>query len=298
MKSLTSKVFVKQGELRKRVLQRWFDTVGLKCSAFRALSNPIPELFVEMPEFIQDIIDVVLSNEKHLFIRGDLGSGKTTHMLLFKRELGGLEDNLGHGFVTRYVAKGGLHRRQIAREIADALGIRYCISWNSNRVLNAVEEFIRRSYPRYRTVLFFEDVAENTAAALREVTYLGDLEEDERLCTLIMGGTPECWSALEAVIPLLTSRCEVVDVPPFSLMHSREFVRKRLSYFSTNPKADDRDVPPFTEKAIRVLHKASEGNPRKLRGYCRRCESVAAERYRLERNEIVDEEIVRMVTSV
>ena len=298
MKSLKSKVFVKQGELRKRVLQRWFDKVGLKCSAFRALSNPLPELFVEMPEFIQDIIDVILSNEKHLFIRGDLGSGKTTHMLLFKRELGGLEDNLGHGFVTRYVAKGGLHRRQIAREIADALGMRYCISWNSNRVLNAVEDFIRRNYPRYRTVLFFEDVAENTAAALREVRYLGDLEEDERLCTLIMNGTPECWSALEAVIPLLTSRCEVVDVPPFSLMHSREFVRKRLSYFSTNPKADDRDIHAFTEEAIRVLHEASEGNPRKLRGYCRRCESVAAERYRLERNEIVDEEIVRMVTSV
>lgn len=298
MKSLKTKVFVKQGELRKRVLQRWFDKVGLKCSAFRALSNPLPELFVEMPEFIQDIIDVILSNEKHLFIRGDLGSGKTTHMLLFKRELGGLEDNLGHGFVTRYVAKAGLHRRQIAREIAGALGVRYCISWNSNRVLNAVEDFIRRSYPKYRTVLFFEDVTENTAAALREVKYLGDLEEDERLCTLIMGGTPEYWSALEAVIPLLTSRCEAVDVPPFSLMHSREFVRKRLSYFSTNPKANDRDIHPFTEEAIRVLHEASERNPRKLRGYCRRCESVAAERYRLERYEIVDEEIARMVTSV
>jgi len=298
LKSLKSGVFVKHGELRKRVLQRWFDKVGLKCSAFRALSNPLPGLFVEMPEFIQDMIDVILSNEKHLFTRGDLGSGKTTHMLLFKREFGELEDNLGHGFVTGYIAKTGLHRRQIAREIADALGVKYCISWNSNRVLNAVEDFIRRSYPRYRTVLFFEDVAENTTAALGEVKYLGDLEKDERLCTLIMSGTPEYWSALEAVIPLLTSRCEVVEVPSFSLRHSRKFVCNRLSYFSKNPKADDRDIYPFTKETIRVLHEASEGNPRKLRGYCRRCESVAAERYRLKRGEIVDEEIARMVTSV
>ena len=51
LKSLKSGVFVKQGELRKRALQQWFGKVGLKCSAFRALSKPLPELFVEMPEF-------------------------------------------------------------------------------------------------------------------------------------------------------------------------------------------------------------------------------------------------------
>jgi len=111
-----------------------------------------------------------------------------------------------------------------------------------------------------------------------------------------MSGTSEYWIALEAIIPFLTSRCEVVDIPPFSLMHSREFVRNRLSYFSTNPKMDDRDIYPFTEEAIRALHEASEGNPRRLRTYSRRCESVAAERYRLEGDEIVDEEIARMVT--
>ncbi|MFX1415921.1 MAG: hypothetical protein ACFFC0_03865, partial [Promethearchaeota archaeon] len=194
---------------RKEVLRAWEERIGARFSPFRGYKMPDSRLYIEWPEFLDQLVDLILTNERHIFLRGPVGSGKSTLMLLALRDLPTLADRRGNKFVTGYVGMTGLYEKQMAAAISDSLRIKYRRSWESSQIVEAVaQESVRRYIQENsRTALFLEDVADNQESAFHKLRYLADLPTqemksdhpdvlDEPIITLIMSGTAIYWNAM------------------------------------------------------------------------------------------------------
>ncbi|MHA1221408.1 MAG: hypothetical protein ACTSQB_06720, partial [Candidatus Heimdallarchaeota archaeon] len=75
--------FTKHFEARKEILENWIKTMGFKRNPFLGFTLPNPDLLVEMSEFLESLVDIVVSNERPaIFLRGPVGVGKSTHLIL------------------------------------------------------------------------------------------------------------------------------------------------------------------------------------------------------------------------
>ncbi len=296
---------------RKETLRMWEEKIGCRFSPFRGFKMPDSRLYVEHPDFLDAIVDLVLTNERHIFLRGAVGSGKSTLMLLALRDLPTLADRRGNKFVTGYVGMTGLYEKQMAAAIADSLRIKYRRSWESSQIIEAVAEECLRRYmeEKSRTALFIEDVADNQEAAFHKLRFLADLpteemvEEhpeplDEPIVTLIMSGTAEYWNAMLNFLPQIADRTEPLDVPPLDDAKAKEFIGRRIAYArGTIDEFDkkDFDISPFSEEAIEIINDAAGGNPRDIRMLARGCQQVAAENFKQRGDPTVGREIASLV---
>jgi type II secretory pathway predicted ATPase ExeA len=273
---------------------------------------PDSRLYIEWPEFLDQLVDLILTNERHIFLRGPVGSGKSTLMLLALRDLPTLADRRGNKFVTGYVGMTGLYEKQMAAAISDSLRIKYRRSWESSQIVEAVaQESVRRYIQENsRTALFLEDVADNQESAFHKLRYLADLPTqemksdyptvlDEPIITLIMSGTAIYWNAMLSFLPQIADRTEPLDVPPFDDQKAKEFIGRRIYYAqgridSFNP--DNFEIYPFDDAAIEVINDAAKGNPRDIRMLSRGCQQVAAENFRRRDDPEIDREIARLVS--
>ena len=281
---------------RKETLRAWEEKIGARFSPFRGYKMPDSRLYCEHPDYLDSIVDLIITNERHIFLRGPVGSGKSTLMLLALRDLPTLADRRGNKFVTGYVGMTGLYEKQMSAAIADSLRVKYRRSWESSQIIEAVAQESLRRYieEKSRTALFIEDVADNQEAAFHKLRYLADLptEEmidnhgqalDEPIVTLIMSGTTMYWNAVLSFLPQIADRTEPLDVPPFDAAKAKEFIGRRLYYArgkidSFNPA--DYELYPFDEKAVEILGTAAKGNPRDIRMLARGCQQVAAENFK------------------
>jgi len=273
---------------------------------------PDSRLYIEWPEFLDQLVDLILTNERHIFLRGPVGSGKSTLMLLALRDLPTLADRRGNKFVTGYVGMTGLYEKQMAAAISDSLRIKYRRSWESSQIVEAVaQESVRRYIQENsRTALFLEDVADNQESAFHKLRYLADLPTqemksdyptvlDEPIITLIMSGTAIYWNAMLSFLPQIADRTEPLDVPPFDDQKAKEFIGRRIYYAqgcidSFNP--DSFEIYPFDDAAVEVINDAAKGNPRDIRMLARGCQQVAAENFRRRDDPEVDREIAKLVS--
>ncbi|UCH03857.1 MAG: hypothetical protein JSW05_09715 [Candidatus Thorarchaeota archaeon] len=297
---------------RKEVLRAWEERIGARFSPFRGYKMPDSRLYIEWPEFLDQLVDLILTNERHIFLRGPVGSGKSTLMLLALRDLPTLADRRGNKFVTGYVGMTGLYEKQMAAAISDSLRIKYRRSWESSQIVEAVaQESVRRYIQENsRTALFLEDVADNQESAFHKLRYLADLPTqemksdypdvlDEPIITLIMSGTAIYWNAMLSFLPQIADRTEPLDVPPFDDQKAKEFIGRRIYYAqgridSFNP--DNFEIYPFDDAAVEIINEAAKGNPRDIRMLSRGCQQVAAENFRRRDNPEVDREIARLVS--
>ncbi len=309
--AIQESALVRHFNTRKEVLKAWEEKLGFHFSPFKGYKMPDVRTYVEFPDFLDSIVDLVLTNERHIFIRGPVGSGKTTLMLLALRDLPGLTDRRGNKFITGYVGMTGLYEKQMSTAIADSLRVKYRRTWESREIIEAVaQESVRRYIEeKYRTALFVEDVADNQEAAFHKLRFLADLPTqemveshkgilDEPIVTLIMSGTMEYWNAMLSYLPQIADRTEPLDVPPLDDQKAREFIGKRIAY--AQGKIDEFDVSnfsiyPFTEEAIVILNKAAKGNPRDLRMLARGCQQVAAENLHRTGNPQITSAIAELV---
>ncbi len=298
---------------RKETLRAWEEKIGARFSPFRGFKMPDSRLYVEHPDFLDSIVDLIITNERHIFLRGPVGSGKSTLMLLALRDLPTLADRRGNKFITGYVGMTGLYEKQMSAAIADSLRIKYRRSWESSQIIEAVaQESVRRYIEeKSRTALFIEDVADNQEAAFHKLRYLADLptEEmkdeygttlDEPVVTLVMSGTSMYWNAMLSFLPQIADRTEPLDVPPLNDDKAKEFIGRRLAYARGDIDKfdpDDFSIYPFHDDAIVVLNQASKGNPRDIRMLARGCQQVAAENYKRTGNPDVDVEIATLVAT-
>ncbi|MHA1958830.1 MAG: hypothetical protein ACW99U_01265 [Candidatus Thorarchaeota archaeon] len=296
---------------RKEVLRAWEERISCRFSPFRGFKMPDSRLYVEHPDFLDSIVDLIITNERHIFLRGPVGSGKSTLMLLALRDLPTLADRRENKFITGYVGMTGLYEKQMAAAIADSLRVKYRRSWESSQITEAVAKESLRRYieEKCRTALFIEDVADNQEATFHKLRYLADLpsEEmkdeypnvlDEPIITLVMSGTAIYWNAMLSFLPQIADRTEPLDVPPLDDRKAREFIGRRIAYargqidsFDSN----DFDVYPFAEKSIGTINSAAKGNPRDIRMLARGCQQVAAENFRKNGDPDVTAKITSLV---
>ncbi|MHA2378029.1 MAG: hypothetical protein ACXADO_00180 [Candidatus Thorarchaeota archaeon] len=297
---------------RKEVLRAWEDRIGARFSPFRGYKMPDSRLYIEWPEFLDHLVDLILTNERHIFLRGPVGSGKSTLMLLALRDLPTLADRRGNKFVTGYVGMTGLYEKQMAAAISDSLRIKYRRSWESSQIVETVaQESVRRYIQENsRTALFLEDVADNQESAFHKLRYLADLPTqemrsdypdvlDEPIITLIMSGTAIYWNAMLSFLPQIADRTEPLDVPPFDDQKAKEFIGRRIYYAQgriDSFNSDNFEIYPFDDAAIEVINDAAKGNPRDIRMLARGCQQVAAENFRRNDDPEVDREIAKLVS--
>jgi type II secretory pathway predicted ATPase ExeA len=299
---------------RKEVLRAWEERIGARFSPFRGFKMPDSRLYIEDSNFLDSIVDLIITNERHVFIRGPVGSGKSTLMLLALRDLPTLADRRGNRFVTGYVGMTGLYEKQMAAAIADSLRVKYKRSWESSQIIDAVAKESLRRYieEKSRTALFIEDVADNQEAAFHKLRFLADLptEEmidaygktrslDEPIVTLVMSGTMIYWNAMLSFLPQIADRTEPLDVPPLNNAKAREFIGRRIAYAQGRIDSFDPenfDVYPFSDDAINLINTAAKGNPRDIRMLARGCQQVAAENLRKNNDPTVNREIAKLVS--
>ena len=296
---------------RKEVLRAWEERIGARFSPFRGFKMPDSRLYVEHPDFLDSIVDLIITNERHIFLRGPVGSGKSTLMLLALRDLPTLADRKGNKFVTGYVGMTGLYEKQMSAAIADSLRVKYRRSWESSQIIESVASECVRRYieERSRTALFVEDVADNQEAAFHKLRYLADLPTqemkdeypevlDEPIITLIMSGTNVYWNAMLSFLPQIADRTEPLDVPALDDMKAKEFIGRRIAYAQGKIDSFDPnniDISPFSDDAIKVINDAAKGNPRDIRMLARGCQQVAAENLRRSGNPEVTRDIAKLV---
>ena len=297
---------------RKEVLRAWEERIGCRFSPFRGYKMPDSRLYVEHPDFLDSIVDLIITNERHIFLRGPVGSGKSTLMLLALRDLPTLADRRGNKFVTGYVGMTGLYEKQMSAAIADSLRVKYRRSWESSQIVESIaQECVRRyTEERSRTALFVEDVADNQEAAFHKLRYLADLPTqemkddnpevlDEPIITLIMSGTAVYWNAMLSFLPQIADRTEPLDVPALDDEKAKEFIGRRIAYAKGEIDtfdANSYDIYPFVDDAVIVINRAAKGNPRDIRMLSRGCQQVAAENLRQNGNPEVNREIAELVS--
>ena len=267
---------------------------------------------MEHPDFLDSIVDLIITNERHIFLRGPVGSGKSTLMLLALRDLPTLADRRGNKFVTGYVGMTGLYEKQMSAAIADSLRVKYRRSWESSQIVESIAQECVRRYreEKSRTALFVEDVADNQEAAFHKLRYLADLPTqemkadhpevlDEPIITLIMSGTAVYWNAMLSFLPQIADRTEPLDVPALDDEKAKEFIGRRIAYAKGQIDTfdlDNYDVYPFADSAVVVINTAAKGNPRDIRMLSRGCQQVAAENFRQNGNPEVSREIAELVS--
>ncbi|MHA1924290.1 MAG: hypothetical protein ACXABV_03055 [Candidatus Thorarchaeota archaeon] len=297
---------------RKEVLRAWEERIGARFSPFRGYKMPDSRLYVEHPDFLDSIVDLIITNERHIFLRGPVGSGKSTLMLLALRDLPTLADRRGNKFVTGYVGMTGLYEKQMSAAIADSLRVKYRRSWESSQIVESIaQECVRRyTEEKSRTALFVEDVADNQEAAFHKLRYLADLPTqemkadypkvlDEPIITLIMSGTAVYWNAMLSFLPQIADRTEPLDVPALDDEKAKEFIGRRIAYAKGQIDTFDvnsYDVYPFADDAVVVINTAAKGNPRDIRMLSRGCQQVAAENFRQNGNPEVNRKIAELVS--
>lgn len=297
---------------RKEVLRAWEEKIGARFSPFRGFKMPDSRLYIEDSDFLDSIVDLIITNERHVFIRGPVGSGKSTLMLLALRDLPTLADRRGNKFVTGYVGMTGLYEKQMAAAIADSLRVKYRRSWESSQIIDAVAKESLRRYveEKSRTALFIEDVADNQEAAFHKLRYLADLptEEmvdsyegalDEPIVTLVMSGTTLYWNAMLSFLPQIADRTEPLDVPSLNDAKAREFIGRRIAYAQNKIDTFDPenfDIYPFSDESVNIINAAAKGNPRDIRMLARGCQQVAAENFRSNGDPTITGEIARLVS--
>ncbi|MFX0056205.1 MAG: hypothetical protein ACFFAD_14865 [Candidatus Hermodarchaeota archaeon] len=297
---------------RKEVLRAWEERIGCRFSPFRGYKMPDSRLYVEHPDFLDSIVDLIITNERHIFLRGPVGSGKSTLMLLALRDLPTLADRRGNKFVTGYVGMTGLYEKQMSAAIADSLRVKYRRSWESSQIVESIaQECVRRyTEEKSRTALFVEDVADNQEAAFHKLRYLADLPTqemkednpevlDEPIITLIMSGTAVYWNAMLSFLPQIADRTEPLDVPALDDEKAKEFIGRRIAYAKGQIDtfdANSYDIYPFVDDAVMVINRAAKGNPRDIRMLSRGCQQVAAENFRQNGNPEVNREIAELVS--
>jgi len=278
--------FTKHFEARKEILDSWIKHMEFRRNPFLGFTLPNPELLVEMSEFLESLVDIVVSNERPaIFLRGPVGVGKSTHLILIRRDIQNLQDLNGNSFRTAYIDRSGLHARQFARLCAIGFNVKFNKTDDSDEIMDSVGKDIIEKYTKekIRSILLAEDISENQHEIFSKLQYLADLnaeKTEEPIATIIMTGTSEYFQALTAVLPQIADRSEPIDVPRFELKHSREFIGRRIAYAKGEIGSFDIDnfsIYPFDEDAVKILADSSRGIPRDLRLLCRASVSVTAD---------------------
>ncbi len=194
-------------------------------------------------------------------LTGEVGTGKTT---LCRSVLEQAPEKVDLALVLN----PRLTPLELVATVCDELGAEYPAETTSNKIL--VDTLTRRLLEGHaagrRAVVVIDEAQNLDAAALEQIRLLTNLETPtQKLLQIVLIGQPELQELLAR--PDLRQLAQRVTaryhLPPLSREETTAYVRHRLRVAGGSPEL-------FTPAALRLLHRASDGIPRRINILCDR----------------------------
>lgn len=198
-----------------------------------------------------------------LVVTGEIGTGKTT---LCRTLLNRLDSNIR----TALILNPNFSEIQLLKLIVKDLGVEGKLR-NKLEIIDALNRLLLEETARGNNVVIIIDEAQNlTIKQLEQVRLLSNLEtEKEKLLQIILVGQPELCDKLKLnELRQLNQRVSVrYHILPFKRDELSEYINHRLSVASMGKNANKLH---FTDEAIDIIFRNSQGTPRMVNILCDR----------------------------
>ncbi|MCB9481758.1 MAG: AAA family ATPase [Desulfobacteraceae bacterium] len=202
----------------------------------------------------------ILNNMGFLLLTGDVGTGKTTL-------INALTDDLPPGVIHIYISDPNLEPLDFYNYIAFSLNFKIEINTKSSFLI-IFKKFLLKAAQANRKILLIIDEAQLLSDELLEQTRL--LSNIDRSSTNILNiffiGQPEFnHTLLKEKNRAVRQRISLnYDIKPFKPEETREYINYRL-------KISGAQYDIFSSSAIKKIHSASGGFPRRINIICDHC---------------------------
>lgn len=204
----------------------------------------------------------IMARKGFVLVTGEIGLGKSTFVRRLTNSV--IED----GCVVAYILNTFLRGEDLLRAINSDFGIDPGTNFADD--VNRLNAFLVAQHDAGRTALIIVDDAQNLCLeSLELMRMLSNFEtSQEKLIQILLCGQPELVDKLaDPSIRQLASRIvKHVEMEPLSLADASSYVDFRLS-----SAANDEGKIEVTAEALRVLHRLSGGNPRRMHLILDRC---------------------------
>ena len=232
-------------------------------------------------EALSTLVYAIRERKGFVVITGDVGAGKTTVCRALLNQLDTQTE-------TALVTNTHLSAKDLLFTILDDFGVEYKPG-SKARLLAQLNNYLITQIQEDKNVVLIIDEAQNlSASVLEEVRMLSNLEtEHEKLIQIILLGQPELKDTLASNrLRQLRQRIAVFyHLPPLGPEDTRAYILHRLRVASSS----DRQY--FTDEAINLVYRFSQGVPRLINQIC---DSALLSGY-IYGAEMIDEKIMQEV---
>jgi general secretion pathway protein A len=199
----------------------------------------------------------ILSKKCFLVLTADVGSGKTT---LLQALIASLEHDVHLCVLNNPI----LHRDEFFSYLAKQLGL----GWDGNKAMFLIEfgKMLKSCHERdERVLLIFDEAHVLPVDLLEEIRLLSNLEEKgQDVLSIFLVGQPELNERMsdDRLLPLRQRIGIRFHLSRFTLDETRQYILFRLRH------AGARHFNIFSEEAIALIHKYSQGTPRLINIIC------------------------------
>jgi general secretion pathway protein A len=199
----------------------------------------------------------ILSKKCFLVLTADVGSGKTT---LLQALVASLEHDVHLSVLNNPI----LYRDEFFSYLAKQLGL----NWDGNKAMFLIEfgKMLKTCYEKgERVLLIFDEAHVLPVDLLEEIRLLSNLEEKgQDVLSIFLVGQPELNERMsdDRLLPLRQRIGIRFHLSRFSLDETRQYILFRLRH------AGARHFNIFSEEAIALVHKVSQGTPRLINIIC------------------------------
>lgn len=200
-------------------------------------------------------------DEKKGFIvlTGEVGCGKTTVC----RRL--LEDMEGHDIETALILNPRLSETQLLQAVLRELGIEK-VKRNRQELQEQLNEHLLKLIDQGKEIVLIIDESQNMSfEALEHVRLLSNLEtHTQKLLQIILIGQPELKAKLkqERLRQLRQRVLVYYELKPLTRDQINGYIQHRITLAGGNGR------PQFSKRAIRKIHRHSQGIPRMINNIC------------------------------
>ena len=199
----------------------------------------------------------ILSKKCFLVLTADVGSGKTT---LLQALVNSLEQDVHLCLLNNPI----LQRDEFFSYIAKKLGLH----WDGNKAMFLIEfgNLLKECYSKdERVLLIFDEAHVLPVDLLEEIRLLSNLEEKEQdVLSIFLVGQPELNERMsdDRLLPLRQRIGIRFHLHRFTQDETRQYILFRLRH------AGARHLNIFSEEAIALIHRVSQGTPRLINIIC------------------------------
>ncbi len=223
--------------------------------------SPDPDYLFMSPKHEHVYINLryaIYENKSLIVITGEIGSGKTTLINFFLRQI-------KKPLKVVYICNTLLSPSQFLKLICQDLEIPVN-GLDKTEILSALNDFLLKEYNYGNRVIIIVDEAQNLSfQTLEEIRLISNLEtEKEPLCQIILVGQPQLRQKLQhPSLRQFTQRVTVYcHLGPLSKDEVAEYIRHRLRV------AGAKNLNIFTKTAIEAIYRYSKGIPRLINILC------------------------------